>query len=141
MRFEASRLYGHAPWHAPSQGVYRAYISNSRNMTAEGAATLGLLRRCAVELYGLDTEASYEHAFTYLRQLAELLRGALAAKTRDAFREVYCWQTMNALDLWTALVSAHADSPVRPPGLGCRCVLSSAARKRRVGTGAGCVYA
>jgi Noc2p family len=95
-----------------AQGVYRAYVANSRNMTMEGAATLGLMRRCCVELYGIDAEASYEHAFTYLRQLAVLLRGALAAKTRDAFREVYCWQTVNSLDLWASLVSAHADSPV-----------------------------
>lgn len=101
--------------HVTSQGVYRAYVSNSRNMSGEGAVTLAALRRCCVDLYGVDTEASYEHAFTYLRQLAVLLRGALAAKTRDAFQEVYCWQTMNSLDLWTALVSAHADSEVPPP--------------------------
>jgi nucleolar complex protein 2 len=95
------------------QGVYRAYVSNARMMTGEGAATLGLMGRCCVELYGLDTGAAYEHAFTYIRQLAVLLRGALAAKTKDAFREVYCWQTINSLDLWTKIVAAYPDRPVR----------------------------
>jgi len=42
-----------------------------------------------------------------------LLRGALAMRTKDAFREVYCWQTVNCLELWAKVLAAHADKQVR----------------------------
>lgn len=35
---------------------------------------------------------SYQHAFGFIRQLAVLLRSALTSKSKEAFREVYCWQ-------------------------------------------------
>ena len=36
----------------------------------------------------------------------------LVAKTADAFRDVYCWQTINCLELWARLLAAHADKQV-----------------------------
>ena len=50
------------------------------------------------------------------RQLAVLLRGALSMKTKDSFREVYCWQTISSLELWAKLLATHADKEVRLPG-------------------------
>eukprot|EP00798_Chlamydomonas_sp_ICE-L_P022462 gene22462-29578_t len=42
---------------------------------------------CCVELWGLDLQASYEHAFGAIRQLALSLRAALGQKTEDAYKE------------------------------------------------------
>ena len=42
-----------------------------------------------------------------MRQLAVLLRNALATKNTDAYREVYCWQAVNCLELWARVLAAH----------------------------------
>lgn len=83
---------------------------------------------CVVEMFGLDMAASYQQAFSAIRQLAVLLRGALAMRSKDAFREVYCWQTLNCLELWAKLLAAHADKQVGPGFMhACmlQCVLTS----------------
>lgn len=59
--------------------------------------------------------ASYQHAFGFIRQLAVLLRSALTAKSREAYREVYCWQTLLCLELWAKLLAARADEPQLRP--------------------------
>jgi nucleolar complex protein 2 len=39
---------------------------------------------------------------------AMLLRNALTQKTADAVREVYCWRTVNCLELWAHVLAVHA---------------------------------
>lgn len=43
-------------------------------------------------------------------QLAVLLRAALTMKSKDAFKEVYCWQTINCLELWAKVLASNAAS-------------------------------
>eukprot|EP00951_Prasinocladus_malaysianus_P027850 scaffold251669_cov28-Prasinocladus_malaysianus.AAC.2 len=70
---------------------------------------------CITELFGLDSEASYVLAFGFIRQLAVTMRSALNTKTKDAFLEVYCWQYINCLELWSKVLSAHNEnSELRP---------------------------
>lgn len=94
------------------QGVYRAFVVNAKFMSVSSAAHIDFMATCVIEIFGLDSAAAYEHGFTYIKQLAVLLRGALSMKTKDAFREVYCWQTVNTLELWTRLLATHADKEV-----------------------------
>ncbi len=48
-------------------------------------------------------------------QLAVLLRTALTMKSKDSYREVYCWQTINCLELWAKVLASNADQqPLRP---------------------------
>ena len=54
----------------------------------------------------------HEGSLADCRQLAVLLRGALSMKTKDSFREVYCWQTISSLELWAKLLATHADKEV-----------------------------
>ncbi len=41
------------------------------------------------------------------------LRGALSMKDADAFRSVYCWQTVRCLELWSRVLAEHAPTSVR----------------------------
>lgn len=40
--------------------------------------------------------------------MAVLLRAALSTKSKDAYREVYCWQTVNCIELWARVLAAAA---------------------------------
>lgn len=76
----------------PPQGVYRAYVSNAKFVSAASAPHIAFMATCCVELWGLDMASSYAHAFGAVRQLSQLLRGALAMKSADSYQQVYCWQ-------------------------------------------------
>lgn len=48
-----------------------------------------------------------------IKVLAVTLRGALSMKDADAFRAVYCWQTVRCLELWSRVLAEHAPTSVR----------------------------
>ncbi len=95
--------------------MYRSFVQNAKFVNAASVPHIHFMASCVVDMFGLDMAASYQQAFTGIRQLAVLLRGALAMRTKDAFREVYCWQTVNCLELWAKVLAAHADKQVRIP--------------------------
>lgn len=87
-------------------------MRNAKFVSAASLPHIHFLGACVIEMFGLDAEVAYEHAFTHIRELAGLLRSALAMKTKDAYREVYCWQTTCTLELWAKIVGGHADKQV-----------------------------
>jgi len=94
------------------QGVYRSFVANAKFVNPSSLPHISFMGVCVVELYGLDATTAYSHAFTHVKELAVLLRTALVSKSADAFRDVYCWQTINCLELWARLLEAHADKQV-----------------------------
>ena len=92
------------------KGVYRAFSSNAKFVNAASAPHINFMAACVVEMYGLDASAAYQHAFGFIRQLAVLLRHALTSKSKESYKEMYCWQTMNCLELWAKVLATHADS-------------------------------
>ncbi|GLI62328.1 hypothetical protein VaNZ11_004935, partial [Volvox africanus] len=97
------------------KGVYRTFISNSKFVSAASAPHIAFMATCLVDLWGIDMEASYQHAFIAVRQLAQLMRTALTSKTTDSYKAVYCWQTVNCLELWAKVLGAHNDKPQLRP--------------------------
>lgn len=75
---------------------------------------INFMANCLVDLYGLDMGLSYEITFEYLRQLAIIIRGGVSQKTKEAYKEVYCWQTISSLELWAKVISTHASKEVKP---------------------------
>jgi len=112
-----------------AQGVTRAFMAGARFVSAGSAPHIAFMGACVIELHGLDPAAAYEHAFLAVRGLAGVLRGALSNKTKDAFRSVYCWQTVAALELWARLLAAHAGAgPLAPLAFPVAQLLTGAAR-------------
>lgn len=73
------------------------------------------MRRSLVEMFALDLNASYQHSFLYIRQLAIHLRNAVILKKKDSFQAVYNWQYINSLRLWCDLLGLTADKPQLQP--------------------------
>ncbi|KAG1661708.1 hypothetical protein FOA52_002044 [Chlamydomonas sp. UWO 241] len=97
------------------KGMYRTFLANSKFVSAASAPHIAFMSTCCVELWGLDMPASYNHAFGAIRQLALSLRSALSMKTPDSYKEIYSWQGVNCLELWSKILGAHADkAELRP---------------------------
>jgi len=65
---------------------------------------------CLVELYSLDVDSSYQHAFIYIRQLALHLRAAITKKTKESFQQIYAWQYFNCLRVWSAVIANNPET-------------------------------
>ena len=90
------------------KGAYGTFASHAKFVTAGSLPVIGFMASFCVELYGLQPEASYARAFAYIRQAALQLRDALASSGKDALQKVYCWQYVNCVELWAAVLAAHA---------------------------------
>jgi len=89
--------------------VYLAYAKSAKFSTESALATLTFMGNCVVELYSLDIDSSYQHAFIYIRQMALHLRMAIQKKTKETFQVIYSWQYLNCLKVWTAVLAANPD--------------------------------
>jgi nucleolar complex protein 2 len=79
------------------KGVYRAFSSNAKFVNAASMPQINFMAAAVVEVYSINAAASYQHAFSFIRQLAVLVRSALTSKSKDSFREVYCWQVWSSI--------------------------------------------
>lgn len=64
------------------KGMYKEYVANSRFVNPTSLPRIHFMASCVVELYGIDSASSYQHAFIFIRQLAIVLRNALTMKTK-----------------------------------------------------------
>ena len=69
------------------------------------------MKNTASELYLLAPTQGYQHAFTFIRMLAVHLRQVVRSSTsgkggenQEAFRAVYNWQFVHAIDFWTRVL-------------------------------------
>jgi nucleolar complex protein 2 len=94
--------------------TYLAYMKRAKfgstDINSPMLPTLTFMGNCLVELYSIDYHSSYQHAFVYIRQLALLLRSAMQKKTTDSMQQIYCWQYLQCLKLWVAVLSASAQT-------------------------------
>jgi nucleolar complex protein 2 len=78
------------------QGTYRAYSSNAKFVNPASARHISFMAAAVSELFccvaAVDGDTAYRVAFGFVREAAVTLRQALTSKTKEAFRQVYCWQ-------------------------------------------------
>ncbi|KAJ2485828.1 Nucleolar Complex 2 protein [Coemansia sp. RSA 2320] len=89
------------------KGIYLTYVRNSNVKTIANLTTIQLMRNCGVELFGHDANASYQHAFVYIRQLAIHLRNSMQLRSKESFRAIYNWQFINSLGFWTEVLATY----------------------------------
>lgn len=65
--------------------MYIKYVENARFVSPNTLPGINFMRRSLVEIYLLNSEFSYHHAFMYVRQLAIHLRNALTLKKKVVF--------------------------------------------------------
>lgn len=73
--------------------------------------TLPLIRfsvACLVELFGIDMGVSYTVVFSYLREMAVILRSVLISKgDPEDVEKVHNWRYMNELRLWSRVLGKY----------------------------------
>ncbi|CAK9820567.1 Nucleolar complex protein 2 homolog [Anthophora plagiata] len=87
------------------KAMYVKYVENSKFVSPTTLPGINFMRHSLVEIYMLDNNLAYNHAFLYIRQLAIHLRNAMTLKKKEHFQAVYNWQYINSLRFWAELIN------------------------------------
>jgi nucleolar complex protein 2 len=93
------------------KGCYLMFVKVSKKTTALTLPKIAVLKGCVIDAYGIDETNAYQHAFVYIRQLAVHLRTALSTRTKESFKQVYHWQFIHSLKVWSSILVAYAGNP------------------------------
>lgn len=66
--------------------MYVKYIENSKFVSFTTLPGINFMRQSLAEIYLLDSNLAYNHAFLYIRQLAIHLRNAVTLKRKVMYK-------------------------------------------------------
>ncbi|GAA5886454.1 hypothetical protein JCM6882_001643 [Rhodosporidiobolus microsporus] len=95
------------------KGAYATFLASARQTSVYTLPSITLMKNSASELFLLpgkqETELAYQLAFSYIRQLAILLRKGVKDASKEAYKSVYNWQFVHAVDFWSLVLSGAGD--------------------------------
>lgn len=94
--------------------MYMAYIQNTKFVSPTTLPGINFMKRSLTEMFLLDENVSYHHAFLYIRQLAIHLRNAITLQKKDSLQAVYNWQFISSLALWVELLGSSSKQALQP---------------------------
>lgn len=94
------------------KSMYLTYTKNSKFVSPSSLASINFMRRSLIEMFTLDSNVTYQHAFLYIRQLAIHLRNAIVVNKKENIQTVYNWQYINSLKLWGGLLEVSCNKPL-----------------------------
>lgn len=117
--------------------MYVKYVQNTKFVSPNTLPGINFMKTSLVQIYSLDHDVSYNHAFLYIRQLAINLRNAITLKKKvifkraivlfitlgskilifssffqENFQAIYNWQYINSLRFWTELITTSKDKSI-----------------------------
>jgi len=106
------------------KNTYQVLVVASKKTNVFTLPSVNLMKNSASELFFLRPKTSYQPVFTYVRQLAILLRTSTKSQTKDAYQAVYNWQMVHAIDFWSLVLATacarekvavtQQESPLQP---------------------------
>ena len=95
------------------QGTYATLLGSSRQTSAYTLPAIELMKFSASELFLLqgkqEQDLAYQLAFSYIRSLAILLRKGVKDASKEAYKNVYNWQFVHAIDFWSIVLATAGD--------------------------------
>lgn len=95
------------------KGTYATLLGSSRQTSAYTLPAIELMKFSASELFLLqgkqEQDLAYQLAFSYIRSLAILLRKGVKDASKEAYKNVYNWQFVHAIDFWSIVLATAGD--------------------------------
>ena len=90
--------------------MYLTYVKNSKFIYGNRIAKNNLMKSGLLEVYSLQLDEAYKHAFVFIRQLAITVRKAFLHTNKEEIRSVYNWQFVCSLKFWAEFIARNAPS-------------------------------
>eukprot|EP01130_Rhizamoeba_saxonica_P002575 TRINITY_DN12354_c0_g1_i1.p1 TRINITY_DN12354_c0_g1~~TRINITY_DN12354_c0_g1_i1.p1 ORF type:complete len:646 (+),score=167.15 TRINITY_DN12354_c0_g1_i1:54-1991(+) len=91
------------------KGMYLTFVKNAKFVNPKTLPLVDFLGNCVVEIFGIDFNMTYQHAFVYIRQIAVHLRESYHKKSKSAYNAIYNWQTFNSIRVWVKILNRYPN--------------------------------